>query len=244
MDKVAFFSYRPIYGRVGLATVARPESTHYLRTDLRRIALQVPVDDASAQSRNQPEEHLLSLSQPRGVHRRQGSNYRLPSLLVEAPVLLQDDLGITTDLYTVQGYNLLEFRGEIHLTQYVPTDAGRDDGTTPALRDARDGSGYLVLPRPTRPGRRGGRFLHVVRVDARDVIAVVDTFAWNHIIGNKRYIPEDDHDKLKYDAAMNSDSDYLEALQAAEDEYLRNTSPPTRGASYSSRRSTTATSKC
>ena len=61
----------------------------------------------------------------------------------------------------------------------------------------------------------------MIRVDPRDVVAVVDTFAWNHVIGNKRYIPERDHDKLRYDAAINSEGDYREALQAAEDEYLR-----------------------
>jgi hypothetical protein len=141
-------------------------------------------------------------------------------------VLLQDDLGITTDLYTVQGYNLLEFRGKIDLAhgtyQQMP-------GVTTAQRRLYEmiGTDQVIWFSHDRPMLVGevGRYLHLVRVDPRDAIAVVDTFAWNHIIGNTRYIPEHNHEKLKYDAAINSDGDYEETLRTAEDEYLQKHRP-------------------
>jgi energy-converting hydrogenase A subunit M len=48
---------------------------------------------------------------------------------------------------------------------------------------------------------------------------------WNHIIGNKRYIPADQHAALRHRVTIANDGDYNTALQDAEDEFLRQNVP-------------------
>ena len=145
---------------------------------------------------------------------------RRPAEHAEMPS--QNGLGTTGDLYTLQGYNLLEFQGNIDLSRGSYHDL-------PDVRTAQQqlyemiGENQVVWCSQDRPmlNHEAGRFLHRIRVDDRDVVAIVDTFVWNHIIENERYIPASDHDGLRYDAGLSTNGDYEEALRAAEDEYLR-----------------------
>ncbi|MGO8746292.1 MAG: hypothetical protein ACLQNE_09905 [Thermoguttaceae bacterium] len=142
--------------------------------------------------------------------------------LGRGPVPSQNGLGITGDLYTLHGYNLLEFQGNIDLGRGTYHDHS-------ALRAAQQqlyemiGENQVVWCSQDRPilNHVVGQFLHRIRVDDRDVVAIVDTFAWNHIIKNERYIPPSDHDTLRYNVGIGTNGDYQEALKAAEDEYLR-----------------------
>ena len=139
-----------------------------------------------------------------------------------AQVPPQCGLGITGDLYTLQGYNLREFQGNSDLAR----------GTyhaLPAVRAAQQqlyemiGENQVVWCSQYQPmlNCEVGGFLHRIRVDDRDVVAIVDTFVWNHIIKHERYIPLRDHDTLRDNLEIGTNGDYEEALKAAEDEYLR-----------------------
>jgi len=142
--------------------------------------------------------------------------------LEHAQMPSQDGLGITGDLYTLQGYNLLEFQGNIDLGRGRYHDL-------PAVRAAQQqlyemiGDNQVVWLSQVQPmlNHEAGRFLHRIQVDDRDVVAVVDTFAWNHILKNERYIPLNDHKRLRYEVRIGNAGDYPEAVRVAEDEYLR-----------------------
>jgi hypothetical protein len=127
-------------------------------------------------------------------------------------------------LYTLQGYDLRVFQEKILRSRRTYRDdpvigaaqqrlyrmIGEDDGQV--IWFSQD---YRIFPSDA------GKFLHTVDGDARDFVAIVDTFVWNHIIGNARYIPEKDHEKLKDNVIAKGEGDYLQALRAEEDEYLR-----------------------
>ena len=75
------------------------------------------------------------------------------------PVLSQDDICITTDLYTLQGYDLREFRGKVELAKgtyrQMPCVSTRhNDGSTKCLGRTRwSGSPRIA---PSWSARRGG----------------------------------------------------------------------------------------
>ena len=134
----------------------------------------------------------------------------------------QSRLGITGDLYTVQGYSLLEFRGGIDLAQGTYREMPHIKAAQQRLYQM-IGENQVIWFSQDCPVLVGetGRFLHRVQVDERDVVAIVDTFVWNHIIKNVHYIPGNDHSTLRYNVATCADGDREKALRAAEDEYLR-----------------------
>ncbi len=126
-----------------------------------------------------------------------------------------------TDLYTIQGYDLREFRGEIDHTK------GRyrkciKIGDAQAKLYRMIGENQVIWFHQEWPNLVGevGCFLHQVQVDERDIVARVNGFVWEHIIENITYIPRDDLEKIHY-RAINSEGDCQEVLRAAKTEYLR-----------------------
>lgn len=65
-----------------------------------------------------------------------------------------------------------------------------------------------------------GQYLHVIDVDARDIVTYIDSLAWCHIIGyGPRYILPEDSQSLRRQAAING-GDYASALRTLEDNFL------------------------
>jgi hypothetical protein len=65
-----------------------------------------------------------------------------------------------------------------------------------------------------------GRYVHDIDADPRDIVAVIDSFVWCHIIKcDSRYIPPEEHNDLRFQAAT-SGRDYDATLRQAEDDYL------------------------
>lgn len=65
-----------------------------------------------------------------------------------------------------------------------------------------------------------GRYFHELEIDSRDVVAIIDTFLWYHIIEpSSRYIPLEEHRQLKLGADTNGEGDESN-LHSLEDKYL------------------------
>ncbi|HCO23317.1 MAG: hypothetical protein CME31_27215 [Gimesia sp.] len=70
-----------------------------------------------------------------------------------------------------------------------------------------------------------GKYIHDIDADPRDIVAVIDSLVWCHILDyDSRYIPPEEHSDLRYQAG-NSEGNYDEALRKAEDAYLADNLP-------------------
>ncbi|QDT24597.1 hypothetical protein [Gimesia chilikensis] len=135
---------------------------------------------------------------------------------------------ISKNIYrTLQGYNLTKFDGPIH------RDRGFDKNNA-QLSEAKNtlyqliGDDQVVWLEQYHPKLFDIHidcYIHEILVDQRDIIAIIDTFIWNHLIGNSRYIPEKAHEVLRDTLAFSEVEDDFDIVQL-EDRYLAENLPP------------------
>jgi hypothetical protein len=129
---------------------------------------------------------------------------------------------------TLQAYDLRQFAGPIDLSQgtYREHDEIIAAQRRLYVRLGCDQIVWTSFQPPDLFPRDKGKFVHEVDADWRDVAAVVDGLIWNHIIGtDPRYIPPEEHSKLRFRAGQMAGGDEDKALRAVEDEYLRQRLP-------------------
>jgi hypothetical protein len=128
-------------------------------------------------------------------------------------------------LYTAQGYDLRHFpgpidkdRGTYHDHSEIATALKRLYGTI--------GSDQVVWALPEKDECYGVSYtyLHELDVDSRDIVRVLDTFAWNHCIGNRRFIPEELQRQFQRMAA-DDPGEVKGSLRSLEDDFLANHAP-------------------
>lgn len=135
---------------------------------------------------------------------------------------------ISKDIYrTLQGYDLTKFNGPIQRDRGI-------DKKNAQLSEAKNilyriiGDDQVVWWEQYQPKLFDNHinfYLHEILVDRRDIIAVIDTFIWNHLIGNSRYIPEEAHEALRNTLGLSEVEDRLDLAQL-EDDYLAENLPP------------------
>ncbi|MDA1142577.1 MAG: hypothetical protein O3B01_28775 [Planctomycetota bacterium] len=124
--------------------------------------------------------------------------------------------------YTLQGYDLTSFSGPICLDKGTYRDQ-------PVIKESQKklyeivGTNQVIWLSQDRPylGASAVCFLHRIEARKEDIVAFIDGFVWNHIIGNSQYIPEDEHRKLRHALVHKSGTEYDMALRESEDNYLR-----------------------
>jgi hypothetical protein len=127
---------------------------------------------------------------------------------------------------TLQGYDLRRFGGPIELSR----GTYKNDPNVPvSQRQLYDliKEDQVIWCGQDEPFLRAaaGRFVHDIDVDSRDIMKVIDTLVWCHIIKyGSRYIPPEEHSDLQFQAEASGD-DYDEALRKAEDSYLADNLP-------------------
>jgi hypothetical protein len=133
---------------------------------------------------------------------------------------------------TIQDYDLRTFTGPIDLNcgsyshNQVIKDAQRKlyDLLKAVGRLTDDNVVWCDQDQPIMRDK-GGRYLHEINADSRDVIAVIDSLAWCHIINyGPRFILPEDHCALRRQATT-SGEEYGPALRRLEDMYLADNIP-------------------
>jgi hypothetical protein len=127
-------------------------------------------------------------------------------------------------VFTLQGYDLRTFHGRIDLQHGTYKDCPKIVEAQWELyrRLNADQLVWLQQERPAYLGSATGQFLHEIDLDDRDIVTVVDGFVWNHIIGNHRFIPEEDHEAIRRSilGSVRNGVSREDVLRRAEDEYL------------------------
>ena len=136
-------------------------------------------------------------------------------------------------VFTLQTYDLRSFSGPIDLA----VGSYRNDANVSAAQRhlydliKEDQVVWCGQDEPFLYGAKG-HFLHDIEVDSRDLVVVIDSFVWSHLIDNKsRYIPPDELADLRHQAAMSDD--YDKTLRKLEDSYLAQNLPEDPWASVS-----------
>jgi hypothetical protein len=80
-----------------------------------------------------------------------------------------------------------------------------------------DGPEVVPLERP--------QFLHTIEVDERDTVAILDGFLWEHIIGNSRCIPPDEHQRMRFSCCPSKGRSFDQELTRLEDQYIAENLP-------------------
>lgn len=128
-------------------------------------------------------------------------------------------------VFTLQSYDLRTFAGPIDLDHGSYKD---DANVSAAQRQLYDliKEDQVVWCGQDEPILHAalGHYLHDIDVDHRDIVAVIDSLVWCHIIKyDSRYIPPEEHADLRHQAAISDD--YDDALRKAEDAYLAENLP-------------------
>lgn len=129
-------------------------------------------------------------------------------------------------VFTLQGYDLGSFCGPIEQSRGTYNEDLNISFKQQQLYDlvSEDqviwcGLGESALHAKT------GKFIHDIDADPRDIVAVIDSLVWCHILKyDSRYIPPEEHSDLRYQAGI-SEGNYDEALRKAEDAYLADNLP-------------------
>lgn len=127
---------------------------------------------------------------------------------------------------TLQGYDLRTFCGPIELSHGTYTDDPKISLKQQQLYDI-IGEDQVIWCSQDEPvlHAKTGKFIHDIDTDPRDIIAVIDSLIWCHILEyDPRYIPPEEHIDLRYQAG-NSEGNYDEELRKAEDAYLADNLP-------------------
>jgi hypothetical protein len=64
------------------------------------------------------------------------------------------------------------------------------------------------------------QFVHTIEVDQRDIVAVLDGFIWEHIVGNSRCVPPDERQRMRCTCCIRKGRSYQQELAALEDRYI------------------------
>ncbi len=130
-------------------------------------------------------------------------------------------------VFTLQTYNLRHFSGPINLA----VGSYRNDPNVSAAQRRlydfikEDQVVWCGQDEPILHSAKG-HFLHDIEVDSRDIVAVIDSFVWCHLIDStSRYIPADVHADLHRQAAKCDDYDKANVLRKFEDSYLAKNLP-------------------
>ena len=130
--------------------------------------------------------------------------------------------------WTIQCYDLRTFKGPIQLDCGTYNDDSTVLDAQRQLYDLVKKDGQVVWCNQVESivPDDVGRYLHEIDVDVRDVVAVVDSLVWCHLLNyGPRYIPPQEYVQLRRLAATNGHNDDDSALRMAEDEYLRDNLP-------------------
>lgn len=133
----------------------------------------------------------------------------------------------TRRLYSEQGIDLQSFAARLDLTRGTYSTYDR-------IREAQERlyREYLGTDQVIWCGREvpetvpleTARYVHTIQADKRDVVAVLDGFLWEHIIGNDRCIPPEIREYMRFSCSSVT-GDKHAALMQLEDEYLINNLP-------------------
>lgn len=131
---------------------------------------------------------------------------------------------------TIQGHDLSTFGDRIELDQGTYRDYPKYLQAQRKLYDLIDEDQVIWCEYVDSPLELAGppdRYLHVIELDARDIVAVVVTLVWCHILGyGSRFIPHEDLRLLRREADNCGEANREEALNRLIDKFLKANLPP------------------
>ncbi|MCK9304746.1 MAG: hypothetical protein M0P27_05060 [Bacteroidales bacterium] len=130
-------------------------------------------------------------------------------------------------LYSEQGVDLQTLQGDLDLARGTYADIKQIRmaqarlyseilETDQVIWCSRDQSEVVSLDSP--------KFLHVIEADCRDIVAVLDGFLWEHIIGNRRCVPPEEHERMRF-SCCSSGGNRHGILKSLEDDYISKNLP-------------------
>ncbi len=123
---------------------------------------------------------------------------------------------------TIQGYDLRSFCGPVDLVQGTYRNSPSIVSAQHRVHEA-IGTDQVIWCCRDVPYLFGevGRYLHEVTLARADVVAVVDSFIWTHIIEPRsRYVPQKEHEELRRCVSLSDAHDPDQAIREAENKYL------------------------
>ncbi len=126
---------------------------------------------------------------------------------------------------TIQGYDLREFKGKIKLDCGTYKDEPNAPEVSRAQRKLYDRIDEDQVVWCSQVGldlpHKSGGYFHIIDIDFRDSVFVVDSLIWCHINYNDpRYILGEDRSDLRFQASNSGADDWEAELHKLEDDYL------------------------
>lgn len=125
-------------------------------------------------------------------------------------------------MYSEQGLDLRGFQGRINATHGTYAGQSRISGPQAKLYAevlCNDQIVWCSLAAPESIPLDVPVYLHAIDIDRRDIAAVLDGFIWEHIIGNERCVPPEDHEKMRRSCCF-CNGDRHAQLRELEVEYI------------------------
>ncbi len=131
-------------------------------------------------------------------------------------------LPATMSVFTVQGVDLRCFSGRLDRGRGMYVDRPQISQAVGRLYDEFLHTDQVVWCSPEKPHVSPlpqAQFVHEIHAEATEIVAILDGFVWNHIIGNSRFIPQEDHAKLRHSLLRLPEDEYPGRLRQLEDDY-------------------------
>jgi hypothetical protein len=131
-------------------------------------------------------------------------------------------------VFSEQGHNLRHFSGRLcrHMGTYAQEQAIATSQSK--LYDEILHEDQVVWCSPDRPEiipLEEPKYLHTIELDSRDLVAMLDGFVWEHIIGNSRCIPPEIHKEMRFSCCSADGNSRHRILRALEDRYISENLP-------------------
>jgi hypothetical protein len=128
----------------------------------------------------------------------------------------------TVRLYSEQGMDLRIFNGRMDPIRGTYAGQSRISAAQSRLYAEVVGTDQVVwscLAAPEPIPLDFPQYVHMIDADRRDIAAILDGFVWEHIIGNDRCVPPEDHERMRFACCISADDKHTH-LRRLEDEYI------------------------
>lgn len=130
-------------------------------------------------------------------------------------------------MYSEQGLDLRGFRGRIDAMRGTYAGQSRISGAQAKLYSevlCNDQIVWCSLAAPESIPLSVLVYLHIIDIDRRDIAAVLDGFIWEHIIGNERCVPPEEHEQMRMSCCFCNGDNHAQ-LRGLENAYIAENLP-------------------
>jgi len=130
-------------------------------------------------------------------------------------------------LYSEQGIDLRSLSGPLDRKRGTYADQRLISNAQERLYTELIGTDQVIWCSPEVPVTvplETPQYIHTIEADGRDIIAVLDGFLWEHIIGNDRCVPPEVHARMRF-SCCSASSDRDAALRRLEYDYIATNLP-------------------